>query len=89
MKPEPTTETPTPQPTPLSRRQWLGHLARWSAAATILGGLGLLVSRSQCTLKTTGKTPCAACPQLARCELDAAQTTPTNIQSPRVSEPRS
>lgn len=85
------TETPTAAspPTPLSRRQWLGHLARWSAAATILGGLGLLVSRSQCTLKTTGKTPCAACPQLARCDLDAAQTTRINLPSTRIPEPRS
>ena len=56
---------------PLSRRAWLTTVARYGTLAGLLGSLGVLAARGQCTRAGT----CTHCPKFANCDLSQATAT--------------
>jgi hypothetical protein len=53
-----------------TRRELLKSAGRYGALLGLIGGVGTLAARTACN-----RTPCAACPLLARCDLAKAQET--------------
>jgi hypothetical protein len=51
-----------------TRRELLKSVGRYGTLVCLLGGVGTLAARTACH-----KTPCTACPLLARCDLSKAQ----------------
>ena len=68
--------------TNLTRRAWLGSVARYATLAGLLGTIGTLIARGQCS---RGQGACSGCPKLSGCDLvpahDFRRQTPRTPQS--------